>query len=235
MDETNVEAKATKQSLAQRINVLRASVMGANDGILSVAAIVIGVAGAGTSDFAILISGLAGMLAGTVSMAMGEYVSVNAQKDAQEQAVGIEQAALKNDYASTYAFVQQKYEAQGISTHLAEQATKEMMHDNPLATIVREKYGFELNEFTNPFAAAIASMISFPIGSILPLVAITLLPGGFKVPATFIAVAIALLITGYLAAKLGNADPKRGMLRNFVSGVLTMIVTYAMGYIVSLF
>lgn len=227
--------KPTKQSLAQKINVLRASVMGANDGVLSVAAIVIGVAGAGANDYAILISGLAGMLAGTVSMAMGEYVSVNAQKDAQEQAVSVERNALKNDYASRYAFVQQKYEEQGISAQLAKQATKEMMEENPLATIVREKYGFELNEFTSPLAAALASMISFPIGSILPLVAITLLPGMVKIPATFIAVAVALLITGCLAAKLGNADPKRGMIRNFISGILTMMVTYGMGYIVSLF
>lgn len=226
--------KQNKQSLAQRINILRASVMGANDGVLSVAAIVIGVASAGTSNYAILISGLAGMLAGTVSMAMGEYVSVNAQKDAQQQAILIEKNALKNNYADTCTYVQQKYEAQGISKELASQATKEMMAGNALATIIRERYGFELGEFTNPYAAAIASMISFPLGSILPMVAITVLPTTIKIPATFIAVASALLITGYAAAKLGNADVKLGMLRNFISGTLTMLVTFTMGYLVGL-
>lgn len=226
--------KQNKQSLAQRINILRASVMGANDGVLSVAAIVIGVASAGTSNYAILISGLAGILAGTVSMAMGEYVSVNAQKDAQQQAILIEKNALKNNYADTCTYVQQKYEAQGISKELASQATKEMMAGNALATIIRERYGFELGEFTNPYAAAIASMISFPLGSILPMVAITVLPTTIKIPATFIAVASALLITGYAAAKLGNADVKLGMLRNFISGTLTMLVTFTMGYLVGL-
>ncbi|CAH0418179.1 VIT1/CCC1 transporter family protein [Periweissella ghanensis] len=223
-----------KISLAQKINILRASVMGANDGILSVAAIVIGVAGARTSSFAILISGLAGMLAGTVSMAMGEYVSVNSQKDTQKAAIQTQAAALKANYAAEYQFVEQKYIAQGISTNLAHKATEEMMTGDALATVVRERYGFEINDFTNPYAAALASMISFPLGSILPLVAITLLPKTFNIGGTFIAVAIALLITGYLAARLGNADPKRGMLRNFVSGVITMLVTFLMGYLVSL-
>ncbi|CAH0416379.1 VIT family protein [Periweissella fabaria] len=223
-----------KISLAQKINVLRASVMGANDGILSVAAIVIGVAGARTSSFAILVSGLAGMLAGTVSMAMGEYVSVNSQKDAQRAATSKQATALEQDYASEYQFVEQKYIAQGISPKLAQKATQEMMSGDALATVVRERYGFEIDEFTNPYAAAVASMISFPLGSILPLVAITLLPKSINIVGTFIAVALALLITGYLAAKLGNADPKRGMLRNFVSGVITMLVTFLMGYLVRL-
>lgn len=223
-----------KMSLAQKINILRASVMGANDGILSVAAIVIGVAGAKTDNYAILISGLAGMLAGTVSMAMGEYVSVNAQKDAQQAAIIKEQQILVNDPTAATSFIESKYQQAGISPSLAHQATIEMMEGNPLATIVRERYGFKLGEFTNPYAAAVASMISFPIGSILPLVAITLLPEQIKIAATFIAVAIALLVTGYFAAKLGNANPKRGMLRNFISGILTMLVTYAMGYFVGL-
>ena len=159
-----------KMSLAQRINILRAAVMGANDGILSVAGIVIGVAGAATSNFAIFISGIAGMLAGTVSMAMGEYVSVSAEKDSQKQAIATEKQALKDDYDGEYDFVRQKYLKKGIKPELVEKAVHEMMERDALRTMVRERYGFDVDEFTSPYAAAIASMISFPLGSILPFV-----------------------------------------------------------------
>lgn len=221
-----------KITLAQRINIMRAAVMGANDGILSVAGIVIGVAGATTSNFAILISGLSGMLAGTVSMAMGEYVSVNTQKDSQRRAIMAEQERLDDDYDGEFNFIRQKYINSGISPDLAHQATTEMMAQDPLVATVRERYGFDAGEYTSPYAAAISSMISFPIGSVLPLLAITLLPSSIRILGTFIAVIIALTITGYSAATLGNASRSRGVLRNVVSGLLTMIVTFAIGTLI---
>lgn len=218
-----------KTTLAQRINVLRASVMGANDGILSVAGIVVGVAGAATSSFAIFISGIAGMIAGTVSMAMGEYVSVNAEKDAQRKAIETQTVALDNDYEGEFSFVRDKYLASGIRPELADQATKEMMSKDPLKTTVRERFGFNVGEYTNPYSAAIASMISFPTGSILPLASITLLPAKWRIIGTFIAVVIALSITGYVAAILGNANRINGTKRNVIAGILTMLVTYGIG------
>jgi VIT1/CCC1 family predicted Fe2+/Mn2+ transporter len=221
-----------KITLAQRINIMRAAVMGANDGILSVAGIVIGVAGATTSNFAILISGLSGMLAGMVSMAMGEYVSVNTQKDSQRRAIMAEQERLDDDYDGEFNFIRQKYINSGISPNLAHQATTEMMAQDPLVATVRERYGFDAGEYTSPYAAAISSMISFPIGSVLPLLAITLLPTSIRILGTFIAVIIALTITGYSAATLGNASRSRGVLRNVVSGLLTMIVTFAIGTLI---
>ena len=195
-----------KMSLAQRINILRAAVMGANDGILSVAGIVIGVAGAATSNFAIFISGIAGMLAGTVSMAMGEYVSVSAEKDSQKQAIATEKQALKDDYDGEYDFVRQKYLKKGIKPELVEKAVHEMMERDALRTMVRERYGFDVDEFTSPYAAAIASMISFPLGSILPLCSISFFPHSIKIVATFIAVIIALAITGWASAWLNHAN-----------------------------
>lgn len=218
-----------KLSLAQKINIMRASVMGANDGILSVAGIVIGVAGATSNNFAIFISGIAGMLAGTISMAMGEYVSVSTQKDAQEIAVINTKLNVASNYASQMAFVQQKYEKTGIAPTLAAKATTEMMAADAVTTVVREKYGFDPTAYTNPYAAAIASLISFPIGSILPLLAISLLPSHFKIIGTIVAVMIALAITGYTAAILGNANQSKAILRNVVSGLITMLVTYAIG------
>lgn len=226
-----MKGKKKPATLAQRVNVLRASVMGANDGILSVAGIVLGVAGAATSSFAIFISGIAGMIAGTVSMAMGEYVSVNTQKDAQRKAIETQTVALDDQYTDEFAFVKNKYVASGIKPELAEQATHEMMTKDPLKTTVRERFGFNVGEYTNPFSAAIASMISFPTGSILPLVSIGLLPKNLRIIGTFIAVIIALSITGYLAAVLGNANRRNGTIRNVVAGVLTMLVTYGIGYL----
>ncbi|WP_318764857.1 VIT1/CCC1 transporter family protein [Lactiplantibacillus carotarum] len=222
-----------KMTLAQRVNILRASVMGANDGILSVAGIVVGVAGATTNSFAILISGLAGMLAGTISMAMGEYVSVNTQKDSQKMAIEHQKKALAEDYNGQAELVAQKYIDQGISEPLARKATQEMMTEDALVTTVREHYGFNPSEFISPYAAGIASMISFPTGSILPLVSITFFPPEIKVVATVVAVAIALAITGYVAAVLGNANRWHGVLRNVVSGLLTMVVTYVIGRLVA--
>lgn len=224
-----MKAKKKPATLAQRVNVLRASVMGANDGILSVAGIVVGVAGAATSSFAIFISGIAGMIAGTVSMAMGEYVSVNTQKDAQRRAIETQTTALDDDYAGEAEFIQAKYEASGIKPELAAQATKEMMDRDPVKATVRERFGFNVGEYTNPFSAAIASMISFPTGSILPLLSISLLPKNLRIVGTFVAVIIALSITGYVAAILGNANRRNGTIRNVVAGILTMLVTYFIG------
>ncbi|WP_220729306.1 VIT1/CCC1 transporter family protein [Apilactobacillus zhangqiuensis] len=221
-----------KQTLAQRINIIRAGVMGSNDGILSVAGIVIGVAGATSNTFSIFISGIAGMIAGTVSMAMGEYVSVNSESDSQKNAVERQKDALKNNYETEFNIVKEKYISSGISDELATKATTEMMNKDALVTTVREKYGFNVNQFTSPYAAAIASMISFPTGSILPLVAISLFPAKIKIIATFIAVLIALSLTGYSAAMLSNANRFKSTIRNVASGMLTMLVTYLIGLLV---
>ena len=221
-----------KQTLAQRNNLIRAAVMGANDGILSVSGIVIGVAGATTNSFAIFIAGFAGALAGTVSMAMGEYVSVHSQNDAQVKAEETQTVALKTDYATEFAFVQQKYMNQGISTDLAAQATREMMAKDALGTTVRERYGFTLHHEVSAIGAAVASMIAFPLGSVLPMLAITLLPPHVRVPATAGAVLIALAFTGYAAEHLSGANERRATVRNVVAGIFTMIVTYLIGSLI---
>lgn len=226
--------KKKKMSLAQKINVLRASVMGANDGILSIAGIVLGVAGASTSNWAILVSGLAGMLAGSVSMAMGEYVSVNSQKDSERKAVATEKQALADNYQKEFDFVQQKYMATGMAEELAHEATTEMMTNNALTTAVRERYSFDPSKFTSPYAAALASLISFPLGSLLPLISIFVGPKNMHIATTFIAVIIALAITGYLAAILSKANKTHSVLRNVISGIVTMTVTYSVGVLVGI-
>ncbi|MQS75983.1 VIT1/CCC1 transporter family protein [Companilactobacillus halodurans] len=218
-----------KQSLAEKINVMRASVMGANDGIISVAGIVIGVAGAQSNSHAIFLSGIAGMLAGTISMAMGEWVSVSTQRDSEKRAIEKESAALDGHYEEEFNSIRDKYQSTGISNELATQATTEMLSDDPIDVAVREKYGFNPKEQTSAISAALASMISFPTGSILPLVSITMFPENIRMIATVIAVIIALVITGYAAATLGGAKRGKAVIRNVVSGLLTMFVTFAIG------
>jgi hypothetical protein len=222
-----------KMSLAQKVNILRASVMGANDGIISIAGIVIGVAAATNNAYSILISGLSGTLAGMISMCMGEYVSVSTQKDSQKMALISERQRLDDQYQEEFNYVQQKYEDQDIDPKLAKQATKELMDKDALSTVVQERYGFNPKEFTSPYAAAIASFISFPTGSVLPMLAVTLAPAESRILATVIAVLIALLITGYCAAILSNSNRLKSSIRNAIAGLLTMGVTYIIGQLLA--
>ena len=222
-----------KMSLAQKVNILRASVMGANDGIISIAGIVIGVAAATNNAYSILISGLSGTLAGMISMCMGEYVSVSTQKDSQKMALISERQRLDDQYQEQFNYVQQKYEDQDIDPKLAKQATKELMDKDALSTVVQERYGFNPKEFTSPYAAAIASFISFPTGSVLPMLAVTLAPAESRILATAISVLIALLITGYCAAILSNSNRLKSSIRNAIAGLLTMGVTYIIGQLLA--
>ena len=222
-----------KMSLAQKVNILRASVMGANDGIISIAGIVIGVAAATNNAYSILISGLSGTLAGMISMCMGEYVSVSTQKDSQKMALISEHQRLDDQYQEEFNYVQQKYEDQDIDPKLAKQATKELMDKDALSTVVQERYGFNPKDFTSPYAAAIASFISFPTGSVLPMLAVTLAPAESRILATAIAVLIALLITGYCAAILSNSNRLKSSIRNAIAGLLTMGVTYISGQLLA--
>lgn len=222
-----------KMSLAQKVNILRASVMGANDGIISIAGIVIGVAAATNNAYSILISGLSGTLAGMISMCMGEYVSVSTQKDSQKMALISERQRLDDQYQEEFNYVQQKYEDQDIDPKLAKQATKELMDKDALSTVVQERYGFNPKEFTSPYAAAIASFISFPTGSVLPMLAVTLAPAESRILATAIAVLIALLIMGYCAAILSNSNRLKSSIRNAIAGLLTMGVTYIIGQLLA--
>lgn len=218
-----------KKDLMQRNNLIRAGVMGANDGIVSVSGIILGVAGATSDTGTIMLAGFAGMLAGTVSMAMGEYVSVSSQHDAQEKVQQDQTVALQNDYDDEFSFVKNKYIATGISPALAQQATQEMMTKDALTTTVRERYGFTPNHELSAGGAALSSMISFPIGSLLPMLAIRFAPLAIREVATFFAVIVALMLTGYAAAALNGADKKRAMLRNVAAGIFTMVITFAIG------
>ncbi|WKF84697.1 VIT1/CCC1 transporter family protein [Lacticaseibacillus pantheris] len=222
---------ARKLSLNAQINLIRAGVMGANDGILSVAAIVLGVAAANVSTHNILLAGFAGMLAGTISMAMGEYVSVHAQRDAEERATADETQRMELNPQAEVDFVTHKYVAAGISHDLAAKAAQEMFDQAPVVTAVRERYDIDPGEQTSAFGAAIASFISFPLGSLLPMLTISLVGNAWRIPATVASVVIALMITGAIAAKLGNANVLKATVRNVIAGLITMAITTMVGHI----
>ena len=166
-------------------------------------------------------------------MCMGEYVSVSTQKDSQKMALISERQRLDDQYQEEFNYVQQKYEDQDIDPKLAKQATKELMDKDALSTVVQERYGFNPKYFTGPYAAAIASFISFPTGSVLPMLAVTLAPAESRILATAIAVLIALLITGYCAAILSNSNRLKSSIRNAIAGLLTMGVTYIIGQLLA--
>ena len=219
------------KNFAERLNILRAGVLGANDGIISIAGVVIGVASATSNIWFILISALSAIFAGAFSMAGGEYVSVSTQKDTEEEAVAKEQALLDRSPESARESLYQTFLSQGDCETEAEVKVNQAFSKNPIKVLVEEKYGVDMEEITNPWHAAVSSFLSFSVGSLPPTLAILLFPDPYRIPITAVAVALTLILTGYVSAKLGKAPVKQAMLRNLAVGLLTMLVTYVVGQV----
>ena len=219
------------KNFAKRLNILRAGVLGANDGIISIAGVVIGVASATSNIWFILISALSAIFAGAFSMAGGEYVSVSTQKDTEEAAVAKEQALLDRSPESARESLYQTFLSQGDCETEAEVKVNQAFSKNPIKVLVEEKYGVDMEEITNPWHAAVSSFLSFSVGSLPPTLAILLFPDPYRIPITAVAVALTLILTGYVSAKLGKAPVKQAMLRNLAVGLLTMLVTYVVGQV----
>ncbi|MCF1283594.1 VIT1/CCC1 transporter family protein [Streptococcus sinensis] len=212
-----------------RLNILRAGVLGANDGIISIAGVVIGVASATDDVWIIFLSGLAAVFAGAFSMAGGEYVSVSTQKDTEEAAVVRERELLEKNPEIARQSLYAAYVQNGECETSAQLMTNRAFLQDPLKALVEEKYGIEVEEFTNPWHAAVSSFLAFAVGALFPMVTIILLPANIRIWATVLIVALALLGTGYTSAKLGKAPIKNAMIRNLAIGLLTMAVTYLVG------
>lgn len=222
-------AEAQGGSHAGRLNSLRAAVLGANDGIVSTAGIVIGVAGATLVPFAILTAGIAGLTAGALSMAVGEYVSVSAQRDTEKALLDKERRELEEMPEEELAELAGLYEAKGLDANLALQVAIQLHDHDALAAHAETELGIDPENLTSPWIAAASSAVSFTIGSLLPLLAIVLAPISLKIPITVAAVALALVITGYLSARAGGTPYLRSILRNVVGGLVAMGVTYWIG------
>lgn len=220
-------------SLADRLNWLRAGVLGADDGIVSVAGIVVGVAAAaGAARGPIFTAGIAGLAAGALSMAAGEYVSVSAQRDSERAALDREEAELVEQPSSELDELARIYQDKGVSPQTAMQVAKELTAHNALAAHAEAELGIDPHELTNPWKAALSSAISFIFGALLPMLAILLPPAPLRIPVTVAAVLVALAITGWVSARVGGADPRRATLRVTVGGAVAMAITFAIGHLV---
>lgn len=213
----------------QRLNSLRAGVLGANDGIVSVAAVVVGVAGATTNSAAILTAGLAAAIGGAISMALGEYVSVSSQRDSEHHTVASERAALAADPQSARRRLTESLTGRGMSQATAAQAAQELAAHDELDAVLRELDGIDTTDVASPWHAAFASFIAFALGAILPLAAI-LIPGpSWRVISCFVVTLLALAITGVIASSIGGGSKTRAAIRVVIGGALALAATFGAG------
>jgi VIT1/CCC1 family predicted Fe2+/Mn2+ transporter len=227
------ERSATRstEGLASRLNWLRAGVLGANDGIVSVAAIVVGVAGATSDSAPILTAGLAGLVGGAVSMALGEYVSVSSQRDSQQTLIARERIALRANPEAELDQLTTLYEAKGLSASTARQVAIELTEKDALGAHLEARLHIDEDDVASPWHAALASASAFLIGGVLPLLAILLLPASTRIPVTFVAVLVALAITGATSARIGGSAVRRATIRVVIGGAAALAATYLIGHL----
>jgi len=217
---------------ASRLNWLRAGVLGANDGIVSVAGIVAGVAGATTDRAPILTAGIAGLVAGAISMALGEYVSVSSQRDTEQALLDKERRELVTIPDQEFDELVELYRAKGLSEQTARSVAEELTAHDAFAAHVDVELGIDPGNLTNPWQAAAASAAAFTVGAVLPILAVLLPPAGWRVPVTFVAVLAALAVTGEVSARLGGTSRRVAVARVVIGGGLAMLITYGVGHLI---
>lgn len=215
-------------SVGGKLNWLRAAVLGANDGLLSTAGLVLGVAAATTDRPAILVAGMAGLVAGASSMAIGEYVSVSTQRDTEKALIEKETRELEEAPEAEFDELVGLYTAKGLSEETARRVAEELHADDPLAAHLDAELGIDAESLTNPVTASISSAISFALGAVIPLLAV-LAPATLRVPLIGVLTVVGLILAGYVSARLGDADPRPAVRRLVIGGVAAMTVTYGIG------
>lgn len=216
-------------SLASRLNWLRAGVLGANDGIISTAGLVIGVAAATTVTSEIATAGFAGLVAGAVSMALGEYVSVSTQRDTERALISKEQGELDDRPEEEHAELVALLRGRGLSEDTAVVVADELTEHDVLRAHLSEELGIDQEELTNPWAAAGSSALAFAVGAVVPLVAILVPPESIRIAVAFVAVLIGLAATGIVSATLGGSPKGAAVVRLVGGGALAMLVTFGIG------
>jgi VIT1/CCC1 family predicted Fe2+/Mn2+ transporter len=215
-----------------RLNWLRAGVLGANDGIVSTAGVIVGVAGATTQRGAILTAGIAALVAGALSMGVGEYVSVSTQRDTEAALLDRERRELAEEPEEELAELAGFYRDRGLDPDLASRVAEQLTAHDALAAHAEIELQIDPESLTSPWHAAFASMGAFTAGALLPLVAALISSPSWHVPLIVLFVILALTLTGWLSARLGGTSPARQIARNVAGGVLAMVVTYAIGMLV---
>jgi VIT1/CCC1 family predicted Fe2+/Mn2+ transporter len=221
--------EAHHDDLSERLNWLRAGVLGANDGIVSTAGLVVGVAGATADRTTVLAAGVAGLVAGALSMAGGEYVSVSTQRDTERAALRLEAQELREMPEEEEQELADIYRDKGLSPELAAQVARELTEQDALRAHAEAELQIDPDNLTSPWQAAWASLVSFAVGALIPLVAIVLPPLTWRVWTCAVAVVAGLVLTGVISARLGASPVWRAVRRNVVVGSLTMLVTYYVG------
>jgi len=215
-----------------RAGWLRAGVLGADDGIVSTASLVIGVAAAAASRGAVLLAGVAGLVAGATSMAAGEYVSVSTQRDAERADIRRERRELAADPEFERAELTEIYVRRGLDRELAATVAERLMAVDPLGSHVRDELGLQPGVLARPLQAAVVSALSFAVGAALPLALIVLAPMGARIPVTALAALLLLALLGVVGARLGGAPAGRAALRVIAGGGLAMALTALIGQLV---
>lgn len=217
------------QSFAGRLNWLRAGVLGANDGIVSVASIVVGVAGATAAIAPILTAGAAGLVGGAISMALGEYVSVSSQSDSQRALIAKEKLELRSMPDEELAELAAIYAGKGLSAETAEAVARELSAHDALAAHLEAELHISEDEVASAWHAAGASAVAFTIGALLPFLAILLLPESIRIGGTFAVVLLALALTGIVSARIGGNAWLRPTIRVVLGGALALGATFLIG------
>jgi len=221
----------SEQHKSQRAGWLRAAVLGVNDGIVSTASLMLGVSAASQNDAVILTAGIAGLVAGALSMAAGEYVSVSSQKDSEKADIAIEKKSIANNPTEELAELAWIYEQRGLDSELAKQVAQQLHDHDAVAAHVRDELGIDHAALANPLQAAVASAIAFSIGAAVPIVAALIASSSAGVWAITISALVALAISGAIGAILGGGHRIAASLRVFVGGGAAMAVTYAIGHL----
>ncbi|HWL59139.1 MAG TPA: VIT family protein [Paracoccus sp. (in: a-proteobacteria)] len=214
-----------------RMGWLRAAVLGANDGIISVGSLIVGVAAATPEREAVLIAGTAGLVAGALSMAMGEYVSVSSQSDTERADIAREHAALRDTPEQELHELAAIYESRGMAPGTALQAAREVTEHDALAAHVRDELGLNEVSAPNPIQAALASAATFSVAAALPLGAAVLAPQDAMIAAVLATAVLALALLGATGAWAGGARPARAILRVVLGGILAMAATAGVGWL----
>ncbi|BCD99648.1 VIT1/CCC1 transporter family protein [Marinagarivorans cellulosilyticus] len=216
---------------SHRVGWLRAAVLGANDGIVSTASLIVGVAAAGATQEGILLAGVAGLVAGAMSMAAGEYVSVSSQLDTEKADIAIEKRSLENNFELEKQELAEIYQGRGLGPTLAGRVAEKLMAHDALGAHIRDDIGISESASARPVLAALSSAVTFIIGAALPLLVAWLVPTVVLIAAVCGASLVFLAVLGALAARAGGAAMSVGAMRVTFWGALAMVLTAVVGHI----
>ena len=225
-------AKHDEFHLSHRIGLLRAMVLGANDGIISTACLILGVAAADASRGTIITAGVAGLVAGAASMAIGEYVSVSSQRDAEQADIAKEKWELEHTPEHELDELAAIYAAKGLSSQLAREVAVELTKGDALKAHMAEELGISHATLARPLQASVSSAGSFSVGGAIPLIAVALASSSQRIATTIVVAVFALIALGLLSSKAGGAHPARPTARIVVGGLVAMAFTMAVGRLV---